>query len=1405
MTAEDRIAVLRALLPQCLVADRLWALPRLEQAEARRASNQPADRLLASINERLQGSLEACGRRAAVSLTIDYPDLPVCARREEIVESLLRSQVLVLTGETGSGKTTQLPKMLVEAGCGRCGMIALTQPRRVAAVAMAGRIRAECQAGEGVVVHSVRFDDHIAPQTMIRVMTDGLLLAEAARDADLSRYDAIMIDEAHERSLNIDLLLGLLSQLLLRRPDLKLVISSASIDAERFAAHMGSGSGPAPIIAVSGRTHPVEIIYQPPADDDVGYLDAALRAIRELHAAPQQGDVLCFLPTERDILEARRQLAELAGATMVPLFGRLSAGEQQRVFATSRLRKVVLASNIAETSLTIPGIRYVVDTGLARVKRYQAGTRTERLPVEAVAQASCIQRAGRAGRVAAGVCIRLYSAEDFAARPPFTPPEIMRSNLAGVALRCLGMALGEPEQFAWLDAPSSHAWQQARQILDELGALERPEAAPEMVGAHRPPTAHGRPAAGVQLTALGRHLSAIPADPQVGRILLAGLDLGVVHEACTIAAFLSVQDPRVRPLGQEAKADAVHRALAHEAGDLATVLRIWDRYHQAASRSAKSRFCDHAMMSLRRMREWSDVRHQLWQALRERAASAPLPASGHPSEQWPLDAVHRAVLSGMLGNVLMYDRKERVYRGSGDRKLVVHPGSALRSGKQDDGKRAPPAASWLVACEIVETSRLFARMCAPIDPEWVVSLAGDRVKRKHRDPHYHAGRRQVVCLETVTWKGLPVRDGRLVPYERIDAQAASAIFVSQALVGGALDGSVPWLEANRRVIELAVSLRARLRDPALTCDDAQLESFYRLRLGLDGPYPPAIASSDALLRHCSGENRERLRLTIGELVPAGLAERALSDFPDQVTMGGCTFALRYRFAPGEPDDGVTLLVGDEQLPALDPGRLDGLIPGQLDELVLAYLEQLPKEARRRLIPLAGSARQLGDALRAAGNRMPVSRSLAQAVHATHGLSVRFDPASLPAHLRLRLHITTAAGALLYEGRDGAAFAEQGIGAGDRLLALRTAWQTAPAAIWPGPCPLEVELHGVTAQVVLERTRDEHGAVAARRSVHAGGAAAAIIHEDGLDALLEAAASAQLDVIALAPAARALQERCERSLGMRLGALRRGLALAVLLEVPRRVVRDEAAFAALRADAERALAQAGAGFDELVATASSAMEQLKERLRQGAKSPAQAAILRLAGRHLELLAGPGWLGRLGWGGLRRLGAYLEGIMHAISSALSRPQEAVRRLGRADELIELWQEAIGQHDPRLLHALGLARRVRQLGAVREECLLALGGRSPGHDGAEQPRLRQGISEVVAALEAAMATRQRLRERLQELRPRLRTAMAGPAVSRLAAACDIVQAGIDDVGIGWDLDAVQVRVARLAEQVALLAASR
>ncbi len=1381
--APTEIDALIALLPRATTVARLWAAPRLEGARRRLAQGLAVDRTVAECRAKLDLAVVEVERRAALPLTIAYPELPVAAARDQILATVARSPAFVLTGETGSGKTTQLPKMLLEAGCGRRGMVAVTQPRRVAAYAIAERLRDECQASEAVVSHSVRFDDRSGADTIIRVVTDGLLLAEASHDPDLARYDAIIVDEAHERSLNIDLLLALLKRLRVRRPDLVVAVSSASIEAERFAAYLGTDGVPAPIVAVGGRTFPVEVRWREPGDDDVGYLSATIAAIREIHDARQDGDVLVFLPTERDILDAARRLHDLPAATVLPLFSRLTPKEQRRVFEPARGRKVVLATNVAETSLTIPGIVYVVDAGLARIKRWNASSRTERLPVEAVAQASCVQRAGRAGRVRPGICIRLYSEDDFLKRPPYTDPEILRANLAGVVVQCLSLDLGDAEALPWLDQPTPQAWRLARGLLEELGAIIEDEK-------------------GLRLSAMGRELASLPTDPTVARMLIAGTAEGVAHEACTIAAFLSVQDPRVRPLGQESKADSAHRRFAHESGDLATILNLWDAFNEAASWGAKARLCESAYLGLRRMREWSDVRHQLWRSLREVRKGGKLPVHGFAPGEWPVERVHRAVLAGRLGNVLLYDKTEKVYRAGGDRKLVVHPGSALRSGKQDDGKKSPPPPPWLVACEIVETSRLFARLCAPIDPEWVVSLVGDRAKVSHRDAHWHPRRRQVVCTETISWRGLPVRDGRLVPYERVDPRAATLVFIEQALVGDGgdtLERDFPLIAANRALVRQARGLRDRLRDPDLWIDDPALTSFYRERLGVgvevDAAQLLAVASSDALNRWLKQHGADRLRLTLADLVDPAVLARAERDYPETARFGAVDMPIRYRFAPGDADDGATLVVGEERMDVLEPERLDWLVPGFLPEAVEHLLRALPKDARKRLHPIAESAQRLATAVRQHAGRLDLVQALATEVREELAGAGAPNANVIPEHLRLRIEVRSKEGKVIHAGRDRAFVLGQ-MGGDDRLSGLRAMHASEPARTWPA---LEGTLPRALGDergpwLALGRCRDVGGQLAAHATVYAGAESAAAWHDDGVDALLEASLAMELEAFATAPTSPANAALIERGLNARLGALRRACAVGTLAFVARGRVADAAAFAELR---QRAVAALGrpADLDAWLARVAERADKLRGKLKQGTRSLGAAATLRSVGQALDRLLS-GWPGRLAWPGARRLDGWLDALLRRVDQAAAN--DAIRINARCDDLIDEWEHALTADAARWAAPLGLVKRLRELAVDLEDATaaVAMPGATSGSAFAVQ-RLRGGVAEVAKRIAGERSAVLAARDRLMRARETVGRIAEASLRDRLARQLDERLKAFPELGWGVDLAAQRRAVVALAER--------
>ncbi len=1353
----SELARLRDLLPRTSTEARLRCTSRLEDASHRIAADKAIDRTLRECALLLETGVAYRARREALSLAISYPDdLPVAQRRDEIMAALRTAPVLVLTGETGSGKTTQLPKMLLELGYGRSGMIALTQPRRVAAVAMAARIREELSASASQVAHAVRFDDRSDQDTLLKVMTDGLLLAEASSDQLFSRYDAVIVDEAHERSLDIDLLLGLLRLARSKRPELQIVISSASIAVEQFAQWLGD----APVISVSGRTYPVEIVHQPPGDDDVGYLDAAIRTVRDLHegAGSAPGDVLVFLPTERDILEASRRLADLPAAVPMPLFGRLSPHEQQRIFAPVRGRKIVLATNIAETSLTIPGIRFVIDAGLARMKRFHSATRTERLPVEPVSQASALQRAGRAGRVEAGICIRLYAQDDLERRDAFTAPEVLRSNLAGVLLRCLAMGINDPATFPWMDPPPSHAWHQARMLLEELGAVDAESVA-------------------LRLTSLGRNLIQIPADPQVARILIAGLTDGVSHEACTIAAFLSVQDPRVRPLGDESKADSAHRSFAHTGGDLATILQLWDRWQEAETNSRREKLCRELYLGRRRMREWADVRHQLWSSLRERRQAAP---AAHKPGDWPLDRVHRAVLAGMLGNVLMWDAKQKGYRGAGDRLLAVHPGSALRSGTGDDGKRAPPPAPWLVACEVVETSRLFARLCAPIDPQWVIDLAGRRLKHSHRDPRWDAHRKSVVCTETLLWKGLPVRDGRPVPFGPIDPNAATGIFVREALSGSEAIG-IPLIAANYAVFVQAHALRERLRDPALMVEPEHLAAWYAQRLGT-----ASVSSTKELVAWIATHGEATLRLQLADLLPPDAVERAAL-VPDVVIIAGRKLKLVYRYAPSSDDDGVTLEIPEEHAVQLTLALLDGLVPGWITDAVGAFLEQLPKDDRRKLIPAAESTRALTAELLPLAGRADLAVVLAHLLETKHGIRVaRFDRRLLPAWLRPRV-IIRGQPETVYVGRDPEFLAAQAEAAPNRLALLHAEWDTPPVTGWPGDCPRSVEFAGIRGWCGLERSRAADGGVAVRRTVFASEQAATAWHSDGLEAAAEAALGPELHTWITAPAPTALSARCERTLGISLGAARRQLALAAAWSTTSNQIRDQTSFDDWLNSTRTTLAQVQRDGESMLTRAVDVAERIRNRLKQGARSLNAASAQRQVSADLSRLTMQPWASRLPWQTLRRL--------DLLFVAIERRQDQVGKIGadaaKVDEriahLVADCGHALDGADPRWLLVTGLAGEARRLRGLLEECALAYA--TPGSTAAAaraDSELRLACDGLERGITTARDRMDAVRGRLAEAGPLLHRVSAGTRRDHLVREHTALLSALPDLTIGADLEA-------------------
>ncbi|MSQ20983.1 MAG: ATP-dependent RNA helicase HrpA [Betaproteobacteria bacterium] len=865
----------------------------------------------------MRRSPEELARRRALLPKPEFPaELPVCMRRDDIARAINDHQVVIVCGETGSGKTTQLPKICLSLGRGVLGLIGHTQPRRIAARATAARIAQELDTELGKAVgFKIRFNDRMSRDSYVKLMTDGILLAETQTDPELRQYDTIIIDEAHERSLNIDFLLGYVQQLLPRRPDLKLIITSATIDADRFARQFGD----APIIEVSGRLFPVEIRYRPLVDDeeeDGDINDAIVTAVDEL-ARQGPGDVLVFLPGEREIREATEALRKHHpnGTELLPLYARLSVADQERVFRPYSGRRVVLATNVAETSLTVPGIRYVVDTGYARIKRYSFRNKVEQLQVERISQAAAKQRAGRCGRVASGICIRLYAEDDHAKRAEYTDPEILRSSLAGVILRMLSLGLGDVEDFPFIDPPSSRAIADGYALLQELGAIDI-----EGDGTRR-------------LTHIGRQVAKLPVDPRVGRIILAAHKEGSLNEVIVIAAALSVQDPRDRPMERAQAADEAQKRFDDERSDFISFLKLWkffiDGLEEESSRKL-NRHCRDLFLSYNRLREWRDTVFQLRELVGEMHWKVEEP-SLDPARH---AAIHRALLTGLLGNVGLKG-EDAGYQGARGIKFFVHPGSSL----------AKKGARWIMAAELTETTRLFARTVAGIDPRWIEQVGAHLMKKTQSEPHWEKKAGQVVAMERGTLYGIPLYVNRRVPFGPINPREARNIFIRQALVDGGYDSRAPFFVRNQKLLAEIQQLEHKSRRPDVLVDDELIHAFYDSRI------PEGVWSDTKLTAWRSDAERENRRLLFLEredLMRHEAAGITTAQFPSELEMAGHVFALDYLHDPGGPRDGVTLTIPLVALNQVNASQCEWLVPGLIREKVAQLMRSLPQKLRHRL-------------------------------------------------------------------------------------------------------------------------------------------------------------------------------------------------------------------------------------------------------------------------------------------------------------------------------------------------------------------------------------------------------------------------------------------------------------------------
>lgn len=973
--------------------------------------------------------------------------LPVSGKRDEIARAIAAHPVVIVCGETGSGKTTQLPKICLALGrglgAGGAGLIGHTQPRRLAASSTGRRIAEELGTPFGEVVgYKVRFTDNLAPGASVKLMTDGILLAETQTDPLLKAYDTLIIDEAHERSLNIDFLLGYLRQILPRRPDLKLIVTSATIDAERFARHFGSDERPAPVIEVSGRLYPVEVRYRPIADDrpaavrhaegassgrdraksareaERDLMDGIVDAVDEL-CREGPGDVLVFLPGEREIRDAAEALRKHhpPHTEILPLFARLSAAEQERVFKASNARRIVLATNVAETSLTVPGIRYVVDTGLARVKRYSYRNKVEQLQIEPISQAAANQRAGRCGRVADGVCIRLYEESDFAGRARFTDPEILRSSLASVILRMKSLHLSAIESFPFIEPPPGRAIADGYQLLNELGAVDDENA----------------------LTPLGRELARLPLDPRVGRMILAARDQQALREVLVIASALSVQDPRERPVDAQEQADQAHRRFADERSEFLQWLRIWAWFEEAVAHKKSNRqlvdACRQHFLSHLRLREWRDVHSQLLTVVREHGWR--LNEADATFEQ-----IHLSLLTGLLGNIGFKAEDEPHYLGARGIKFHLWPGSAL----------VKKAGRWVMAAELVETSRLYARCIAKIEPEWIERIGAHLLKKSLSEPHWEKRPAQVAAFERATLYGLTIYHRRRVAFGRQDPARARELFIRGALVDGEFDTKLAFFAHNRKLLADIEQLEHKSRRQDVLVDDELIHAFY------DQAIPAGIHTGAAFERWYrdevskSGQPEDKLRLLYlsrDDLMRHEAAGVTTELFPKRVTMAGVEMALAYHFEPGSPRDGVTLAVPLFALNQVDARRAEWLVPGMLKEKAHLLLKSLPQKLRRHCVPLpeyaAGFVERAGRERFGAGGLVDalIADVREQTQVATKTSDFKLE--TLPAHLFMNFKVIDEHGRQLAMGRNLAQLrAELGAQAQQHFQKIAAAATLAPA-------------------------------------------------------------------------------------------------------------------------------------------------------------------------------------------------------------------------------------------------------------------------------------------------------------------------------------------------------------------------
>ena len=1219
----SRLARVHAALDQCLLRDRR----RLEAWSNRlaRRGGRVDPREIERLTQQMDASIAKAEARRRSVPAIRFDDtLPVHARRDAIAAAMATSQVVIVSGATGSGKSTQLPKICLELGRGVKGLIGHTQPRRIAAQALAQRIAEETGTIIGDLVgYQVRFADRTGPRTLVKLMTDGLLLRELESDPLLERYDTLILDEAHERNLNVDFLLGVCRQLVRRRPELRVVVTSATIETTRFAEFFGG----APVVDVEGRSYPVEVRYRPLNEDEAdapSLPEAVVTALDELAATGRRidGDALVFLPGERQIAECRDLLSRTRAADweVLPLFARLSAQEQQRIFAAHGSRRAVLATNVAETSLTIPGVRFVVDSGLARVSRYSPRSKFQRLPIEPVSQASADQRMGRCGRVAEGICIRLYAEDEFAARPRYTDPEILRTNLASLILQMAALGLGAPEDFPFLDAPDTRQLNDGYRLLQELSAVD---------GDRR-------------ITRLGRQMAGLPVDPRLARVLLEAGRTGCLAEALVIAAFLSIQDPRERPADKTDAANERHAQFADGRSDFITVLNLWRalREQGAGGNRLLRRWCRDNFLSFVRAREWQDLYEQLLNV----TARLELSVNEIPATSGPL---HHAILTGFLGGIGVLD-DDRTYLGARDARFVIAPGTPLR-------KRSP---RWVVAASLVETQRLYARMVAQVQPSWIEAAGAHLVRRAYSEAQWVPERGMVMARETVSLYGRVLSSGRQVNFAKVDLATARRMFVEEALVRRQSALNARFLERNQQARREIERLEAKLRRRDLLAHDDVLAGFYLERI-------PADISTTRSFEHWwrSEERRHPSRLDMPEqaMLAQVIPEVEAEAYPDSWPVDGNHLPLHYVFDTSSPDDGVTLTVPLPLLGSLVQEQIDWLVPGMLREKVVALLRGLPKELRRELVPIPDAADRFLESLRGARDRSLLSR-LAEFVTERAGRATTaeaFSGVVLPAALRLNLRVVDTSGHEIRRGRDLDSLQRELKSSNTSALVATpgSAWNRDGLRRWDfGEIPPEVSVRIAGVSVRMYPSIEDTGD-AVRLRLLPGATQAECATRDGVTRLAALAMPQQHDLV---------RRSCGADRELVLLAAASGMGSGLLDEIADRAVadaigasgcgepRDAAAFDSLVDSIRSRVAEQG---DELQRCARNTLAALKEvrSALDALGGPAFAFARDSISQQVAALLAPGWIRRTPDPWLRQLAKYLK----AASRRAARVRDAVER--------------------------------------------------------------------------------------------------------------------------------------------------